>query len=80
MPAFFDDVNLAMTKDDSIDNKCIVVSSGVAFACARRAEWTAKSKGGVCSMTIVSPRLRLAFVAIASLVAAAWLGGCPWGP
>jgi hypothetical protein len=31
-------------------------------------------------MTIVSPRLRLALVAAASVAAAAWLGGCPWGP
>jgi hypothetical protein len=31
-------------------------------------------------MSIVSPSLRLALVAVASVVAAALLGGCPWGP
>jgi hypothetical protein len=31
-------------------------------------------------MPYVSPRLRVALVALASLGAAAFLGGCPWGP
>ena len=31
-------------------------------------------------MPYVSPRLRVALVALASLAAAAFLGGCPWGP
>jgi hypothetical protein len=31
-------------------------------------------------MNLVSLRMRLALVAIASVIAAAWLGGCPWGP
>jgi hypothetical protein len=31
-------------------------------------------------MNLVSPRMRLALVAVASVIAAAWLGGCPWGP
>ena len=30
-------------------------------------------------MSIVSP-LRLALVAVASVLASALLGGCPWGP
>jgi hypothetical protein len=31
-------------------------------------------------MRLVSPRIRLAAVAIGAVVAAALLGGCPWGP
>jgi hypothetical protein len=31
-------------------------------------------------MSIVSPGLRLVLTAVASVVAAALLGGCPWGP
>ncbi len=31
-------------------------------------------------MSIVSPGLRLALVAVASMIASALLGGCPWGP
>ena len=31
-------------------------------------------------MSIVSPGLRLALVALGSALASALLGGCPWGP
>jgi len=31
-------------------------------------------------MRLVSPRIKLAAVAIGAVVAAALLGGCPWGP
>ena len=31
-------------------------------------------------MSIVSPRVRLALVGLGALVAAALMGGCPWGP
>jgi hypothetical protein len=31
-------------------------------------------------MSIFSPRLRLALVGLAAVVAAALMGGCPWGP
>jgi hypothetical protein len=31
-------------------------------------------------MRLVSPRVQLAAVAVAAVVAAALLGGCPWGP
>ena len=34
----------------------------------------------VPAMPFVSARVRLALVALASVVAAALLGGCPWGP
>ena len=29
---------------------------------------------------LVSRRVQMALVAVASIVAAAWLGGVPWGP
>jgi hypothetical protein len=31
-------------------------------------------------MSFVSPGLRLALAAVASVLAAVFLGGCPWGP
>ena len=31
-------------------------------------------------MSILSPRLRLTLAAAGSVLAAALLGGCPWGP
>jgi hypothetical protein len=31
-------------------------------------------------MSLVSPRIQLAAVAIGALIAAALVGGCPWGP
>jgi hypothetical protein len=43
--------------------------------------------GGRCSerreevlVVLISRRVQLALVALASVAAAAWLGGCPWGP
>ena len=37
-------------------------------------------KKEVFRMSFVSPRLRLALVGLGAVVAAAFLGGCPWGP
>jgi hypothetical protein len=37
-------------------------------------------QGGEVGLMLVSARLRLALVAIGSIVAAALIGGCPWGP
>ncbi|HUK44632.1 MAG TPA: hypothetical protein VLV28_05020 [Gaiellaceae bacterium] len=34
----------------------------------------------VLEMRFVSPRIQLSLVALAAVVAAALLGGCPWGP
>jgi hypothetical protein len=34
----------------------------------------------VLVMPFVSTRVQLALVAVAAVVAAALLGGCPWGP
>ncbi len=59
-----------MPEDDRIDNKRIVRSPVGGLV----------KKKEVLSMSIVSPRLRLALAAVASVLAAALLGGCPWGP
>jgi hypothetical protein len=34
----------------------------------------------VLRMRLVSPRIQLATVAVCAAIAAAVLGGCPWGP
>jgi hypothetical protein len=70
MPALGDIVNWELPEDDRIDNKRIVRSAVGGLA----------NQKEVCSMSIVSPGLRLALVAAASVIASALLGGCPWGP
>jgi hypothetical protein len=68
----FDNVNRGMPLDDRIDNKRILRSPlGWALA-SRRKE--------VLRMRLVSPRIQLAAVAVGAVIAAALLGGCPWGP
>ena len=72
MPALFDNVNLPMSSDDRIDNKRILRSPPAVGSVSSRKE--------VLRMRIVSPRLQLAAVAVGAVIAAALLGGCPWGP
>jgi hypothetical protein len=38
------------------------------------------SRKEVLGMRLVSARVQLGLVALAAVVAAALLGGCPWGP
>jgi hypothetical protein len=38
------------------------------------------SRKEVLRMRLVSPRIQLAAVAVGAAIAAALLGGCPWGP
>jgi hypothetical protein len=72
VPAERDYVNRAVSNDDRIDNKRIFVSPSAVVDVGKT--------GRRCSRMLVSRRVQLALVALASVVAAAWLGGVPWGP
>jgi hypothetical protein len=71
MPSRRARVNPAMSTDDRIDNKRNLVSSCLRPVFERREE---------VLVVLISRRVQLALVALASVAAAAWLGGCPWGP
>jgi hypothetical protein len=62
-----------MSLADRIDNKRNLRSSLSVRALAIVEE-------GGAGMRLVSPRMRLAAVAVGAVIAAAVLGGCPWGP
>jgi hypothetical protein len=71
MPPEKDQVNRAMSSGDRIDNRSNLRSP------SRR---PVSDKGEEVLAMFVSTRIQLALVAVASVVAAALLGGCPWGP
>ena len=71
MPSGRARVNPAMTTDDRIDNKRNLLSPCLRPVFERREE---------VLVVLISRRVQLALVALASVAAAAWLGGCPWGP
>jgi len=56
----------------------VLTTSGFSglFSCAPDVDC---KKGGT-GMTLASPRVRLALIALASLLAAALMGGAGWGP
>jgi hypothetical protein len=73
LPPETDNVNRAMTEDDRIDNKRILMSPAVVKA--------SKSGRRLQAMRIPSPRIQLALVAVMAVLSAALLGtSCPWGP
>jgi hypothetical protein len=72
LPSLFDNVNPDMPSGDRIDNKRILRSPAGMGSVSSRKE--------VLGMRLVSPRIQLAAVAVGAVVAAALLGGCPWGP
>jgi hypothetical protein len=61
-----------MPSDDRIDNKRILRSPA--------SVGSTKSRKEVLRVRLVSPRIQLAAVAVGAVIAAALLGGCPWGP
>jgi len=72
MPVRLDTVNRAAAIVDRIDNRRVFGSLLVWFV-------VDCTKGGT-GMSFASPRVRLALLALASLLAAALMGGAGWGP